>query len=104
MALFILLEIIKMFYPSPHTHKQADVGKSVTIPETGTVLTNYTNTAESVATNGTKVILHGRDLWSEFHKCTTEMIITKAGRYVRPCMQSSVTIVPSNSFLIAACT
>lgn len=50
------------------------------MPETGTTITYSTATAESVAPNGTKVTLHGLDLWSEFHKSTTEMIITKAGR------------------------
>lgn len=40
----------------------------------------YSNTSESLAPNGIKVTLHGRDLWSKFHKSTTEMIITKAGR------------------------
>jgi len=49
--------------------------------ETGTTITYNTTTAESVAPNGTKVTLHGLDLWSEFHKVVTEMIITKAGRY-----------------------
>ena len=45
-------------------------------------ITLYSNTAESVAPNGIKVTLHGRDLWAKFHKSTTEMIITKAGRSV----------------------
>ena len=43
---------------------------------------NYARIAESVAPNGIKVVLHGRDLWAKFHKATTEMIITKAGRSV----------------------
>lgn len=55
-------------------------GTVIKIPETGTTVTYSTTTAESVAPNGTKVTLHGLDLWSEFHKSTTEMIITKAGR------------------------
>ena len=67
-----------------HTH--TDISKSMTIPETGTIVTTFADTAESVATNGTKVILHGRDLWAEFHKCTTEMIITKEGRYGHHCV------------------
>jgi hypothetical protein len=58
----------------------AELGSSEMVKETGCTVTFYMNTAESVATNGTKVTLHGRDLWAEFHKCTTEMIITKAGR------------------------
>ena len=45
-------------------------------------ITQYSNTSESLAPNGIKVTLHGRDLWSKFHKSTTEMIITKAGRSV----------------------
>jgi hypothetical protein len=55
-------------------------GSVVRITETGTTITYSTTTAESVAPNGTKVTLHGLDLWGEFHKSTTEMIITKAGR------------------------
>lgn len=58
----------------------AELGSSEMVKETGCTVTFYINTAESVAPNGTKVTLHGRDLWAEFHKCTTEMIITKAGR------------------------
>ncbi len=45
-----------------------------------TTITYSTTTAESVAQNGTKVTLHARDLWTEFNKFTTEMIINKAGR------------------------
>ena len=43
-------------------------------------ITLYSNTGESLDSNGIKVTLHGRDLWAKFHKSTTEMIITKAGR------------------------
>ena len=57
-----------------------ELGSSEIVKETGCTVTFYMNTAESVALNGTKVTLHGRDLWAEFHKHTTEMIITKAGR------------------------
>ena len=39
-------------------------------------------TAESTSPDGITAVLHHRDLWMKFHKCTTEMIITKAGRYV----------------------
>lgn len=52
------------------------------ISETDTTVVNYPRIAESVAPNGIKVVLHGRDLWAKFHKATTEMIITKAGRSV----------------------
>lgn len=48
----------------------------------GNKITLYSNTAESLGPNGIKVTLHGRDLWAKFHKSTTEMIITKAGRSV----------------------
>ena len=43
-------------------------------------------TAEMVSENTSKftVILHNRDLWAKFHKSTTEMIITKAGRLAVP--------------------
>ena len=45
--------------------------------------TNTTEkTAESTSPSGATVILHHRDLWAKFHKATTEMIITKAGRCV----------------------
>ena len=37
-------------------------------------------TAESTSPDGITAVLHHRDLWMKFHKCTTEMIITKAGR------------------------
>ncbi|XP_064383219.1 T-box transcription factor TBX5-like [Halichondria panicea] len=85
----------------PANQPDPDIG-SVTIPETGTVLTNYTNTAESVATNGTKVILHGRDLWLKFHKCTTEMLITKAGRRMFPVVKCSVAgLNPTDKYVIA---
>lgn len=67
------LHIIPLAVPKP--------GTVIKIPETGTTITYSTTTAESVAPNGTKVTLHGLDLWAEFHKSTTEMIITKAGRY-----------------------
>lgn len=56
-------------------------GTVIKMEETGTTVTYNATTAESVAPNGTKVTLHGLDLWSEFHKVVTEMIITKAGRY-----------------------
>ncbi len=55
-------------------------GTVLKLPETGTTITYSATTAESVAQNGTRVTLHGKDLWAEFHKSTTEMIITKAGR------------------------
>ena len=58
-----------------------EIGSSEIASETGCTVNYYAvNTAESVSSNGTKVTLHGRDLWMDFHKCTTEMIITKAGR------------------------
>ena len=57
-----------------------ELGSSEIMNENGCTVTFYMNTAESVAPNGTKVTLHGRDLWAEFHKHTTEMIITNAGR------------------------
>ena len=56
-------------------------GTSFTIPETGNVVTNYATTSESVSPSGITVTLHNRDLWAKFHRETTEMIITKAGRY-----------------------
>lgn len=58
-------------------------GTVIKMEETGTTVTYTSTTAESVAPNGTKVTLHGLDLWSEFHKVVTEMIITKAGRQVK---------------------
>ena len=58
----------------------AEIGSSETVKETGCTVSYYVNTAESVAADGTKVTLHERDLWAEFYKCATEMIITKAGR------------------------
>ena len=60
----------------------AEVVSVKTLPETGCQVTTYKNTGESVARNRVKVILHNRDLWAKFHKSTTEMIITKAGRSV----------------------
>ena len=32
--------------------------------------------------SGIRVTLHNRDMWEKFHAVGTEMIITKAGRYV----------------------
>lgn len=64
---------------------------SFTIPETGTVVTNYTTTSESASSSGITVTLHNRDLWAKFHRETTEMIITKAGRYA--CMYFGVTML-----------
>jgi hypothetical protein len=53
--------------------------------------TNTTEkTAESTSPSGATVILHHRDLWAKFHKATTEMIITKAGRRMFPVIQISV--------------
>ena len=70
----VLVHVV-MFMPT-----YTEIGSSEIVKETGCTVTFYGSTAESVASNGTKVTLHGRDLWTEFHKCTTEMIITKAGR------------------------
>ena len=84
---------VTIFYDSQHLSMYSGImtlsfvlvvpkpGTVIKMPETGTTITYSTATAESVAPNGTKVTLHGLDLWSEFHKSTTEMIITKAGRY-----------------------
>ena len=58
----------------------ADPNASVTIAETGTIVTPYSNTAESVAPNGTKVILQSRALWAKFNKTSTEMRMTIDGR------------------------
>ena len=58
----------------------ADSSTVKTYMHAGNTITNYANTAESLAPNGIKVTLHNRDLWAKFHRCTTEMIITKAGR------------------------
>ena len=65
-------------------------GASFTIPETGNVVTSYATTSESVSPSGITVTLHNADLWAKFHRETTEMIITKAGRYA--CMYSSVVL------------
>ena len=65
-------------------------GTSFTIPETGNVVTSYATTGESVSTSGITVTLHNRDLWAKFHRETTEMIITKAGRYA--CMYYGVVL------------
>ena len=65
---------------------------SFTIPETGTVVTNYATTGESVSPSGITVTLHNRDLWAKFHRETTEMIITKAGRYA--CMYDNGVSLP----------
>ena len=60
-------------------------GRSFNLPETGNVTSN---TAKGDSSSGTSVTLHHRDLWMKFHDETTEMILTKAGRYA--CMYSSV--------------
>ena len=56
-------------------------GTSFTIPETGNVVTTYATTSKSVSPSGITVTLHNRDLLAKFHQETTEMIITRAGRY-----------------------
>ena len=38
--------------------------------------------AEQDVHDDPKVDLEGKDLWDQFHKCGTEMVITKSGRYV----------------------
>lgn len=78
-----------------------DPNASVTIAETGTIVTPYSNTAESVAPNGAKVILHSRDLWAKFHESTTEMIITKAGRRMFPVIKVSVAgLEPDDKYAV----
>ena len=44
-----------------------------------------------VGKNGTTIELLGQDLWKKFHKLGTEMIITKAGRYVQGAQGKSYT-------------
>ena len=66
-------------------------GTSFTIPEIGTLVINYATTSESVSPSGITVTLHNRNVWAKFHQETTEMIITKAGRYA--CMYSGVTVL-----------
>ena len=71
------------------------------INETDTTVINYVRIAESVAPNGIKVVLHGRDLWAKFHKATTEMIITKAGRRMFPVIKVSVAgLEPDAKYII----
>ena len=71
------------------------------VPETGCVVTTYKNTSESVARNGVKVILHSRDLLAKFHNCTTEMIISKAGRRMFPVIKISLAnLEPEAKYII----
>ncbi|XP_019853989.1 PREDICTED: T-box transcription factor TBX5-A-like [Amphimedon queenslandica] len=67
----------------------------------GNRITVYSNTAESLSPSGIKVTLHGRDLWAKFHKSTTEMIITKAGRRMFPVIKMSVSgLEPDTKYII----
>jgi hypothetical protein len=68
-----------------------------TFQHAGNKITLYSNTAESLAPSGIKVTLHGRDLWAKFHKATTEMIITKAGRRMFPVIKMSVSGLEANT-------
>ena len=80
----------------------AEVVSVKTVPETGCLVSIYKGTAESVARNGVKVILHNRDLWAKFHKSTTEMIITKAGRRMFPVIKISVaSLEPETKYIVA---
>lgn len=75
----LLLSLLQIFSPC-YLPALADSSTVKTYMHAGNTITNYANTAESLAPNGIKVTLHNHDLWAKFHRCTTEMIITKAGR------------------------
>jgi hypothetical protein len=67
-----------------------DVSKLSPSTKEATSTNTTEKTAESTSPSGATVILHHRDLWAKFHKATTEMIITKAGRRMFPVIQISV--------------
>ena len=81
--------------------QEAEVISVKALPETGCVVKTFKTTSESVASNGVKVILHSSDLWAKFHKFTTEMIITKAGRTMFPVIKISVkNLEPEAKYII----
>ncbi|KAI6216485.1 hypothetical protein M3Y99_01819600 [Aphelenchoides fujianensis] len=41
---------------------------------------NWTAAGDSAVLAGVRCVLESRELWSKFHKLSTEMIITKSGR------------------------
>lgn len=54
----------------------------------------HTDEEESIAANGTKVVLKDRKLWKEVHYSTTDMVATTAERYdhfFMICLEMSVT-------------
>ena len=62
----------------------AEVPEStVTVEGTNTVVKSFSKSAQSIGADGTKVTLYQRDIWARFHKETTEMLVTKAGRLAR---------------------
>ena len=84
------------------TTQEGEVVSVKSVPESGCLVTTYKNTSESVARNGVKVILHNRDLWAKFHKSTTEMVITKAGRRIFPVIKICVAnLEPVTKYIIA---
>eukprot|EP00094_Tigriopus_californicus_P011487 TCALIF_11092-PA protein Name:"Similar to TBX18 T-box transcription factor TBX18 (Homo sapiens)" AED:0.06 eAED:0.06 QI:0/0.85/0.75/0.87/0.85/0.75/8/2523/452 len=51
--------------------------------------------------NGIKVELEGQDLWKKFHRLSTEMIITKAGRRMFPTLKIRVSgLAATQSYMI----
>ena len=50
------------------------------LEETKTVVMSFAKSAQSIGDDGTKVTLYQRDIWATFHRETTEMLVTKAGR------------------------
>ena len=83
------------------SHQDGEVVSVKTVPETGCMVTIYKSVGESVARNGVKVMLHDRDVWAKFHKSTTEMIITKAGRRMFPVIKISVSnLEPETNYII----
>eukprot|EP00095_Tigriopus_kingsejongensis_P008857 maker-scaffold15_size728074-snap-gene-4.18 protein:Tk08857 transcript:maker-scaffold15_size728074-snap-gene-4.18-mRNA-1 annotation:"t-box transcription factor tbx18 isoform x1" len=51
--------------------------------------------------NGVRVELMGQELWKKFHRLSTEMIITKAGRRMFPTLKVRLSgLIPSQSYMV----
>ena len=72
------------------------------LEETKTVVMSFAKSAQSIGDDGTKVTLYQRDIWATFHRETTEMLVTKAGRKMFPVVSISVSgLEPSEVYSIA---
>ncbi|XP_069557570.1 T-box transcription factor TBX3-like [Brachyistius frenatus] len=60
-------------------------------PEQAAIFCRPPEILESVEMDDPKVYLEAGDLWRQFHKCSTEMVITKSGRRMFPPLKTTCT-------------